>query len=84
MISEFLWLTEFKILGQLDVEFEVLDMGWGDVEWEVFGDLMDQEVREGELEGLTFGSENILFDDSHEFSEWGEVDDVFGLLIKIV
>lgn len=83
LVSELFRLSELEVLSKFDVKLEILHMAGLDVVGEVLADLMNQEVRQGELKGLVFSSKDILLDDSDDFPEGSEVDDIVSVLIEV-
>lgn len=84
LVSELFGLTHFKTLEEVNVLLEVLHMLGSDVVWEVLSDLVHQKVRKSQLNLLVFGTDHILLDDSDDFLEGGQVDNVLGLFIKVL
>ncbi len=83
LVGQFLRLADFEVFGQVDVELEVVAVGGFDVVGEIFGGLGGEEVGEGQFEGLVFGGNDILFDDTDDFPEGSEVDERMSVLKEV-
>jgi hypothetical protein len=84
LVGQFLRLADFEVFGQVDVELEVVGVGGFDVVGEIFGGLGGEEVGEGQFEGLVFGGNDILFDNTDDFPEGIEVDERMSVLNEVV